>query len=94
MVVIAANAGGAWTPIGDVTTTMLWIEGQISTLPTMRDLILPSMLSVIVPMAGMTAFAEELQGELAAKQARSFTIFGASCWVFDFFLVSSSCMKT
>ena len=32
MIVIAANAGGAWTPIGDVTTTMLWIGGQISTL--------------------------------------------------------------
>ena len=36
VVVIAANAGGAWTPIGDVTTTMLWIHGQISTLPTMK----------------------------------------------------------
>lgn len=34
--VIAANAGGAWTPIGDVTTTMLWIHGQISTLSTMK----------------------------------------------------------
>lgn len=36
VVVIAANAGGAWTPIGDVTTTMLWIHGQISTLATMK----------------------------------------------------------
>ena len=36
VVVIAANAGGAWTPIGDVTTTMLWIHGQISTLETMK----------------------------------------------------------
>ncbi|GFS29753.1 sodium:hydrogen antiporter 1 [Actinidia rufa] len=36
VVVIAANAGGAWTPIGDVTTTMLWIHGQISTLQTMK----------------------------------------------------------
>jgi len=36
VVVIAANAGGAWTPIGDVTTTMLWIHGQISTLRTMQ----------------------------------------------------------
>lgn len=33
---IAANAGGAWTPIGDVTTTMLWIHGQISTLQTVK----------------------------------------------------------
>lgn len=36
VVVIAANAGGVWTPIGDVTTTMLWIHGQISTLQTMK----------------------------------------------------------
>jgi len=36
VVVIAANAGGAWTPIGDVTTTMLWIHGQISTVQTMK----------------------------------------------------------
>ena len=36
---IAANAGGAWTPIGDVTTTMLWIHGQISTLQTMKVLL-------------------------------------------------------
>lgn len=36
VVVIAANAGGAWTPIGDVTTTMLWIHGQISTVETMK----------------------------------------------------------
>lgn len=41
-VVIAANAGGAWTPIGDVTTTMLWIGGQISTLKVMSELFLAS----------------------------------------------------
>lgn len=40
VVVIAANAGGAWTPIGDVTTTMLWIHGQISTLQTMKVILL------------------------------------------------------
>lgn len=48
MIVIAANAGGAWTPIGDVTTTMLWINGQISTFPTMISLFLPSIASVLV----------------------------------------------
>lgn len=41
-VVIAANAGGAWTPIGDVTTTMLWIGGQLSTFQVMKELFLPS----------------------------------------------------
>lgn len=49
-VVIAANAGGAWTPIGDVTTTMLWIGGQISTLTVMRDLFLPSFTCLIVAL--------------------------------------------
>jgi Na+/H+ antiporter NhaD/arsenite permease-like protein len=43
-VVIAANAGGAWTPIGDVTTTMLWIEGQLSTLNVVKELFLPSIV--------------------------------------------------
>lgn len=48
MTVIAANAGGAWTPIGDVTTTMLWINGQISALPTMVNLFLPSIVSTVI----------------------------------------------
>ncbi|XP_021892387.1 sodium/proton antiporter 1 isoform X2 [Carica papaya] len=58
VVVIAANAGGAWTPIGDVTTTMLWIHGQISTLPTMKDLIVPSAVSLAVPLALMSLTSE------------------------------------
>ncbi|URD71886.1 Citrate transporter [Musa troglodytarum] len=58
VVVIAANAGGAWTPIGDVTTTMLWINGQISTLQTMQDLFIPSALSLAVPLALMSLTSE------------------------------------
>ena len=50
LVVIAANAGGAWTPIGDVTTTMLWIGGQITTLAVMKGIFLPSMANMLVPM--------------------------------------------
>jgi Na+/H+ antiporter NhaD/arsenite permease-like protein len=50
VVIIAANSGGAWTPIGDVTTTMLWIGGQISTLYTIKTIILPSLISLIVPL--------------------------------------------
>ncbi len=46
-IVIAANAGGAWTPIGDVTTTMLWIGGQISTIQIMYALFLPSFACLI-----------------------------------------------
>lgn len=47
-IVIAANAGGAWTPIGDVTTTMLWIGGQITTAAVMRDLFMPSIVCMVV----------------------------------------------
>jgi len=51
IIVIAANAGGAWTPIGDVTTTMLWIGGQISTLAIMKGLFIPSLVNMIIPLA-------------------------------------------
>jgi Na+/H+ antiporter NhaD/arsenite permease-like protein len=50
MIVIAANAGGAWTPIGDVTTTMLWIGGQITTGNIMVTLFLPSVACMLVPL--------------------------------------------
>ena len=49
MIVIAANAGGAWSPLGDVTTTMLWIGGQITALNIMKQLILPSLVASIIP---------------------------------------------
>ena len=49
MIVIAANAGGAWSPLGDVTTTMLWIGGQITALNIMKQLILPSIVVCIIP---------------------------------------------
>ncbi|KAF5951780.1 hypothetical protein HYC85_009724 [Camellia sinensis] len=62
VVVIAANAGGAWTPIGDVTTTMLWIHGQISTVQTMKDLFIPSSVSLAVPLALMS-LASEMNGK-------------------------------
>jgi Na+/H+ antiporter NhaD/arsenite permease-like protein len=50
MIVIAANAGGAWSPIGDVTTTMLWIGGQISAGNIMLTLFLPSIVCMVVPL--------------------------------------------
>ncbi|WP_435357700.1 sodium:proton antiporter NhaD [Emticicia sp. SJ17W-69] len=49
LVVIAANAGGAWSPMGDVTTTMLWIGGQLSATHVMTSLFLPSLVCLIVP---------------------------------------------
>ncbi len=49
MIVIAANTGGAWSPLGDVTTTMLWIGGQITAMNIIKQLILPSMIGCIIP---------------------------------------------
>jgi Na+/H+ antiporter NhaD/arsenite permease-like protein len=63
VIVIAANSGGAWSPIGDVTTTMLWIGGQISALATMDAVILPSLVSLLLPLA-LTAW--HLRGQAFA----------------------------
>ena len=56
MVILAANAGGAWSPIGDVTTIMLWIKGNISAGNIILETIIPSLVSLLVPVAiiGMT----------------------------------------
>ena len=56
IIVIAANSGGAWSPIGDVTTTMLWIGGQITALAIIQSVFLPSLVSMVVPLA-ITAYA-------------------------------------
>ena len=50
IIVIAANAGGAWSPIGDVTTTMLWIGGQITTANIMKGVWIASMINLLVPL--------------------------------------------
>ncbi|MBL0047963.1 MAG: sodium:proton antiporter NhaD [Bacteroidetes bacterium] len=50
MIIIGANAGGAWSPIGDVTTTMLWIGGQISALNIVLKLFLPSLICLLTPL--------------------------------------------
>lgn len=62
MVVIAANAGGAWTVIGDVTTTMLWIKHKIGTTEVILELFLGSLVCLLVPLAGMSFV---MRGELA-----------------------------
>lgn len=49
MIIIAANAGGAFSPIGDVTTIMLWIKGNITSLGVIKELIVPSLATVLIP---------------------------------------------
>ena len=68
MVVIAANAGGAWSPIGDVTTTMLWIGGQLTTTTIVGNLILPSIACLLVPLA-LLSF--RLNGDIERPQAEA-----------------------
>jgi Na+/H+ antiporter NhaD/arsenite permease-like protein len=63
IIVIAANAGGAWSPIGDVTTTMLWIGGQVTTTNIMKTTFLASMLAMVVPLV-MASFM--LRGKVEA----------------------------
>jgi Na+/H+ antiporter NhaD/arsenite permease-like protein len=59
MVVVAANAGGVWTPIGDVTTTMLWINNQLSTIPTITELFVPSAVCLVASLAFLVNQVEE-----------------------------------
>lgn len=63
LVVIAANAGGAWSPIGDVTTTMLWIGKKVSTGGLITYLIIPSLVCFIVPTF-IAQFLKPFQGNL------------------------------
>ena len=56
MVILAANAGGAWSPIGDVTTIMLWIGGQVTTARIIVDVFLPSLVTMIVPLVIVSLF--------------------------------------
>lgn len=66
--VFVVNLGGAWTPIGDITTTMLWIEGRVSTLPLISNLFLPSFLALalfnalycmVLPKAAVKLFPDK-----------------------------------
>jgi Na+/H+ antiporter NhaD/arsenite permease-like protein len=50
MIIVAANSGGAWSPIGDVTTIMLWIAGKVSTLNIIMMTFIPSLVSMIIPL--------------------------------------------
>ncbi|MCB0628991.1 MAG: sodium:proton antiporter NhaD, partial [Lewinella sp.] len=66
LIVIAANAGGAWSPIGDVTTTMLWIGNRVSTFGLMEHLVIPSILCFAVPFY-IASFMKPFKGEIDMK---------------------------
>ena len=54
MVIIAANAGGAWSPIGDVTTIMLWVGGQVSATNIVTEIFIPSVICLLIPLVIVT----------------------------------------
>jgi Na+/H+ antiporter NhaD/arsenite permease-like protein len=74
MVVVAANAGGAWSPLGDVTTTMLWIGGQVSAVNIVKMLLFPSLVCLIVPL---TLLGLRLKGKVVTPEAVERTTPGA-----------------
>jgi Na+/H+ antiporter NhaD/arsenite permease-like protein len=67
LIVIAANAGGAWSPIGDVTTTMLWIGGQITAANIILKLFVPSVVCLLVPLIVMQIF---MKGEFEKPEEK------------------------
>lgn len=97
IIIIAANSGGAWSPIGDVTTIMLWVRGNISTAATIPHLFLPSLVSAVIPVlltlplihgkvTPPIAFSEEenkaLMTELKTREKLSILILGVLCLIF------------
>ena len=66
LIIVAANAGGAWSPIGDVTTTMLWIGQKVSAVGLLEWLLIPSIICFIVPFF-IASFLKPFQGEISIK---------------------------
>jgi len=68
LIIVAANAGGAWSPIGDVTTTMLWIGNKVSTLKLIEYLFIPSLLCMVVP-SFIASFLPAFKGNIDFNEA-------------------------
>ncbi len=70
MAVIGANAGGAWSPIGDVTTTMLWIGKKVSTLGLIKNLVIPSIVCIVVPVLAASTM-KIFRGKISIQSSES-----------------------
>ena len=71
MIIISANAGGAWSPIGDVTTTMLWVGGQISAGAVIKNVFLPSVVTMIIPLIYLSFTLKGTLGNFEEKGSSS-----------------------
>jgi Na+/H+ antiporter NhaD/arsenite permease-like protein len=67
LIIVAANAGGAWSPIGDVTTTMLWIGNKVTTLKLISYVLVPSIVCLILPV-GIASFLPAFQGNIKSTE--------------------------
>lgn len=76
MIVVAANAGGAWSPMGDVTTTMLWIGGQISATAIVKGLFLASVANMAVPLLciGFALRGKKFQIKVVEQNANALSV--------------------
>ena len=68
MIIVAANAGGAWSPIGDITTTMLWIGEKVSIVALIKYLIVPSLVCMIIPTYVASKY-KIFQGEIVPPKS-------------------------
>lgn len=93
IIIIAANAGGAWSPVGDLTTTMLWIGGQVSSANIMQKLLIPSLVCLLIPLLTVSfqlnGKAERMQTitnnkdkKHTKKQQRAILILGIFSFIF------------
>ena len=74
MIIITANAGGAWSPIGDVTTTMLWIANKVSALQLVQHVLVPSIVCMVVPVliaSKFKAFSGNIDSDLEEEVMKS-----------------------
>jgi Na+/H+ antiporter NhaD/arsenite permease-like protein len=85
MIVVAANAGGAWSPIGDVTTTMLWIGKRVSALALVSKLIIPSIVCMVVPTFVATllpAFKGEIEVDISEEDVDKRSLLSSKTMLF------------
>ena len=89
LIVVSANAGGVWSPIGDVTTTMLWMGNQITTATIIKSTFLASLLSVIIPFL---ALSFQLKGDVPVIQPESIASNQQSTYRTMFFIAGISAL--
>ncbi len=77
MIVIAANAGGAWSPIGDVTTTMLWVKNKVSAAKLVEYVLIPAIVCLIVPLF-IASFLPVFKGKISSSESEESVTYKSS----------------